>query len=270
MGRKLLFSVAVGSSVALCSPQAYGLHCENPDQDATVSDSSQMDFKGSAETLFVIGSLDGLSSERFRVNVDRLNAQSPDTDWHVLSNRLIYAYCTVLVTATELRPEAKVALLKQFTEKIRELDAQEAYKMKLAVASSQTDPRRVAGDWDCLSNGHLEAAFLRIRVDSEGRIAIEQINTHDDPHNPRLAEKVSDVRLEGNDLSYNLHFPAGRASRVRLEIIYRDLMSGTYSWSGLATAMSYELRRRRGPEDEVIATEPGPLGAASSTAANTR
>jgi hypothetical protein len=267
--RRQLLRITLGLITALFSPQAFSLHCENPDQGATVSDSLQVDSQGPAETLFVVGTEEGIFSERFRVDLDRYYAQYPEADRRPLSNQLIYAYCTVLASATELRPEAKVALLKQFMDKIRDLDQQEASKLKLAVDSSQTDPQRVGGDWDCLSMGHLQATFLRIRVGPEGGLAIEYLDAKGNPRNPSLAGKVSEVHLEGTLLSYKIHFPGGRTSRVHLTIIDRDQLFGTYAWSGLSTELSYELRRRSGTEDPALTTDLH-LPDANSTASNTR
>jgi hypothetical protein len=269
-GGKSILTVALVSIVSLFSTQGWSLNCEGLNTSQSNSGVEELDLLGTAETLFVIEGDRGISSERFREDLERYYAHYPAADRRILSDELIYSYCTVLASATELKSEAKATLLRQFTDKIRALDGEEASKKKPATDSIPTDPRRVTGDWDSLLNGQPEAAFLRIRLDPEGRLVIDQIDSRGDAHDPRISSTISDVRLEGSLLSYNIHFPGKRISSVHLSIIDRDQLFGTYAWSGLTTGFNYELRRRERAEGEGVAKGPSAVDAAGSTASNTR
>jgi len=263
-----LLTALVGLTITLLSGRAYGFRCPGAESFDNVADPVQMELKGAAETLFVIAGR-GIDSKEFSTNVERFYAKHPSSERQALGNRLREAFCAILAGAQDVAPASKGGLLRQFTDRMNELDQQELPATREIPSSSHTAPGRIAGDWDPFYNGHDQGSTQRIAIDPAGAIKIEQLGGQDDPHTRRLTGRLSGARLDGNTLRYTITLPSGKESYVWLEIIDNDLMVGTYSW-GYGTAIGYELRRRSGPEHHFLTTESGASDAVSSTASNTR
>jgi hypothetical protein len=271
MRRQALFGVALGGALVLFAPEGQCLRCQSPGLGDALPEATELDLKGAAETLFVIaGNGPGIESKEFSANVQRLYAQYPSSDWPALRNRLVDMLCTMLTSARELAPETKVAVLQRFSDRLNELDRQEVRSVAQSAPAADADAWRIAGDWESVYNGHLQAAVERIAIEPEGRITIERLSTPSDRGRPPFSGPASNVRLAGDWLSYDVALPSGKKCHVRLEIIYKDLMVGTYSWDDRGGNMSFELRRKGPGETLVGSSQSNAREVMSSKTSNTR
>lgn len=117
-----LLSLSITTLVLLVAStfaEAAGLDCKPLDPRQQVDEGTALDLKGSAQTLFRIGKMEGDLKRETKKEVKNLYDKYPNADKVVLNDKLIYFFCTYLDHADDLSSDQKFQKLLIFMKEIR-------------------------------------------------------------------------------------------------------------------------------------------------------